>query len=146
VLARRANGEVWASGDNRYGQLGDGTIVTHAKIVPCYASDGNPIVSAAAIVAGRDHSVVLLNNGLVLSSGANHFGQLGVGHYFDSLVFTPAVWADKSLVEHIVGLEARDDYTMLLRADDTRWLAGRYPKLSIKPDGKVVTYKSFVEF
>jgi alpha-tubulin suppressor-like RCC1 family protein len=146
VLARRANGEVWAAGDNRFGQLGDGTTQTQVRFVPCIDSQQRPIVSAAAIVAGRDHSLILLESGLVLSAGANHNGQLGIGHYLNASLFSPALYSDRSLVAHIVGIEAKDDYSMLLRADETRWLAGRYPKLSIKPNGKVVTYKEFVEF
>jgi hypothetical protein len=55
-------------------------------------------------------------------------------------------YADGTTVSHIVGIEAHDDYSLLLRQDDTRWLAGRYPKLSIKPNGKIVTFPAFIEF
>lgn len=146
VLARRANGEVWSAGDNQFGQLGDGSTKTRVRFVPCLDAQRQPIVSAAAIVAGRDHSVILLENGMVLSAGANQYGQLGIGNAINAIWFTPALSPDRTLVKHIVGIEAKDDYTMLLRADDTHWLSGRYPKLSINPNAKVVIYKEFVEF
>lgn len=146
VLARRANGEVWSAGDNRFGQLGDGTTQQRARFVPCLDAQHHPIVDAAAIVAGRDHSVILLENGQVMSAGANQYGQLGLGHSVDTSVFTAALSPEANRIEHIVGIEAQDDYTMLLRADETKWLAGRYPKLSINPKAKVITYQEFVEF
>jgi alpha-tubulin suppressor-like RCC1 family protein len=146
VLARRANGEVWAAGDNSHGQLGDGTQQTQARFVPCLLTNGEPIRLAAAMVAGRDHSVILLETGVVLSAGCNQYGQLGQGDNQDTSYFSPSVYSDNSVLSHIVGIEAKDDYTLLLRQDDTRWLAGRYPKLSIKPNGKIVTYNSFIEF
>jgi len=146
VLARRANGEVWAAGDNAHGQLGDGSSKTKARFVPCVLENGEPIRLAAAIVAGRDHSVVLLETGVVMTAGNNVHGQLGQGHRRDQQYFAPVVYADNTSITHIVGIEAKDDYTLLLRQDDTRWLAGRYPKLSIKPNGKIVTYNAFIEF
>jgi alpha-tubulin suppressor-like RCC1 family protein len=146
VLARRANGEVWSAGDNRFGQLGDGTTQQRARFVPCLDANHQPILDAAAIVAGRDHSVILLENGRVMSAGANQYGQLGLGHSVNTSVFTAALSPEANRIEHIVGIEARDDYTMLLRADETKWLAGRYPKLSINPKAKLITYQEFVEF
>lgn len=148
VLARRANGEVWAAGDNAHGQLGDGAGArkTQARFVPCVLENGEPIRLAAAVVAGRDHSVILLETGIVMTAGSNIHGQLGQGHRQERAYFAPVVYADNSAITHIAGIEAKDDYTLLLRQDDTRWLAGRYPKLSIKPNGKVVIFDAFIEF
>lgn len=146
VLARRANGEVWAAGDNTYGQLGHRTLQTQARFVPCLLEQGEPIRLAAAIVAGRDHSLILLETGVVMSAGRNQHGQLGQGHRQDRAYFSPCVYADGSVLSHIVGIESNDNYSLLLRQDETRWLAGRYPKLSIFPDGKIVTFNSFIEF
>jgi alpha-tubulin suppressor-like RCC1 family protein len=147
VLARRANGEVWAAGDNTFGQLGAAVErQTQARFVPCVLANGEPIRLAAAIVAGRDHSIILLETGVVMTAGSNQYGQLGQGDRRDRVHFAPVVYADGTSVSNMVGIEAKEDYTLLLRQDDTRWLAGRYPKLSIKPSGKIVTYDAFIEF
>ncbi len=147
VLARRANGEVWAAGDNTFGQLGNAVRQTQARFVPCVLANGEPIRLAAAIVAGRDHSLVLLETGVVMTAGRNQHGQLGQSHRNEVVdYFAPVQYADGTTVSHIVGIEAHDDYSLLLRQDDTRWLAGRYPKLSIKPNGKIVTFPAFIEF
>jgi len=146
VLARRANGEVWAAGDNTFGQLGNGSVQTKARFVPCIVANGEPIRLAAAIVAGRDHSVILLETGIVMTAGHNVHGQLGQSHRQDRHYFAPVVYSDNTPITHIIGVEAKDDYTLLLRQDDTRWLAGRFPKLSIKPNGKIVTHDAFIEF
>jgi alpha-tubulin suppressor-like RCC1 family protein len=147
VLARRANGEVWAAGDNTFGQLGAAVErQTQARFVPCVLANGSPIRLAAAIVAGRDHSIILLETGVVMTAGSNQYGQLGQGNRRDRAHFAPVVYADGASISNMVGIEAKEDYTLLLRQDDTRWLAGRYPKLSIKPNGKIVTYDAFIEF
>lgn len=146
VLARLKNGQLWAAGGNDHGQLGDGTRQTRARFVPCSDHTGQPVHQVAAVVAGRAHSLMLLENGSVWAAGANDHGQLGSGNREDQTHFTRCVYPDKVPVRNIIGIEAHDDYSLLLRADDFRFLAGRYPKASIVPGSKIITHPYFVEF
>lgn len=67
------DGSVWAFGDNRQGQLGDGTLIDRS--VPAQVQDfDGPIRTVAA---GRNHSVALGENGRVYTWGANDRDQLG---------------------------------------------------------------------
>lgn len=73
-LAVRADGTVWAWGNNSFGEIGDGTTMrrTTAVRVP-------GISTAVAVGAGRNHSLALLANGTVRAWGRNTSGQLGDG-------------------------------------------------------------------
>ena len=73
-LAVRADGTVWAWGQNASGQLGDGTFTSR---------DTPGVVSAAprlqSLVAGARHSLGLTAAGAVWAWGDNTSGQLGEG-------------------------------------------------------------------
>jgi alpha-tubulin suppressor-like RCC1 family protein len=73
-LALLSNGTVMAWGENKAGQLGDGT--TNGSDVPVPVSGLSGVV---AIAAGFSHSLALLGNGTVMAWGANSEGQLGDG-------------------------------------------------------------------
>jgi len=73
-LALARDGTVWAWGDNRDGQLGNGT--TNAAIAPVRVSG---LSGVRAIAAGRGVSLALTGDGTVWAWGDNTFGQLGTG-------------------------------------------------------------------
>jgi alpha-tubulin suppressor-like RCC1 family protein len=75
LLALLGNGTVMALGDNRFGQLGDGS--TAIDSVTPVAVKG--LSGVKAIAAGYSHSMALLENGTVVTWGSDKFGQLGVG-------------------------------------------------------------------
>lgn len=68
------NGEVFAAGDNRHGQLGIG----HKKDVNAAVRVG---ISAKvkAVAAGCTHSLMITESGDVYAAGDNNHGQLGTG-------------------------------------------------------------------
>ena len=74
ALMIRADGSVWAWGDNGQGQLGDGTADNQLNPVPTTVTS-----NAIDLAGGLEHSLVLLDNGAVMSAGFNQFGQLGQG-------------------------------------------------------------------
>ena len=66
------DGSVWATGQNFYGNLGDGTATERHDFVQ--VSGG-----VEAMVAGCCcyHSMVLKQNGTAFTTGRNQYGQLG---------------------------------------------------------------------
>lgn len=74
VLTR--SGRVLAWGDNRNGQLGNGTYHSSALPVAVKLPHGVEII---AIGGGSQHSLALTSGGRVLAWGYNAFGQLGTG-------------------------------------------------------------------
>ncbi len=72
ALILRADGTVWAIGDNAYGQLGNGTYTD--SDVPVQVQG---ITNAVAVYAGPTHSVVCTEDYKVYVWGNNAQGQLG---------------------------------------------------------------------
>jgi alpha-tubulin suppressor-like RCC1 family protein len=75
-LARTADGNLYAWGDNNHGELGDGTNAAKAVPVRVSAPDG---VTFAAIEASYDNSFALTPAGKVYAWGWNYDGTLGIG-------------------------------------------------------------------
>ncbi len=74
-LALLHDGTVVASGENGFGELGDGT-GGGSSDVPVAVSG---LSEVTAIAAGGNHSLALLRDGTVMAWGYNAFGQLGDG-------------------------------------------------------------------
>jgi alpha-tubulin suppressor-like RCC1 family protein len=85
-LAVDTAGNVWAWGDNAYGQLGDNTTTPHA--VPAQIAG---IAGVDGVIAGESHVLALLDDGTVRAWGYNIRGQLGVGDATDRWVPTQVV-------------------------------------------------------
>jgi alpha-tubulin suppressor-like RCC1 family protein len=73
-LALRADGTVWAWGDNGQGQLG----VSDRRLGPVPAAVPG-VADAVAVAAGADFSLALGSDGSLWAWGANDSGQLGDG-------------------------------------------------------------------
>ena len=108
---------LWACGDNRYGQLGDGT--TTNRSTPVKVMDGVAFVSA-----GGDHSMILKTDGTLWACGYNRYGQLGDGTTTNRS--TPV-----KVMDGVAFVSAGGDHSMILKTDGTLWACGynRYGQL-----------------
>ena len=73
-LALRADGTVWAWGQNDQGQLGDGSLVDRATPVQV-----SQLTGVAAIATGWKHSLAVRSDGTLWVWGANDGGRFGNG-------------------------------------------------------------------
>jgi len=77
TLVRRSNGQIASWGYRAEGQGGDGNFGNpSASVAQVTLPEGH---TATAVAAGGFHALALLDNGDVLSWGANDAGQLGLG-------------------------------------------------------------------
>jgi alpha-tubulin suppressor-like RCC1 family protein len=85
TLAFKNNSSAYAWGNNGYGQLGNYTVTPSAVPVQVYkyALDkvtlNGPLTRVAAVSAGGNHSLAIVNDGTVWAWGDNALGQLGDG-------------------------------------------------------------------
>ena len=113
-LALRADGSVWAWGDNSHGQLGLGHDEDSEtpQLVP-------GVADVVAIAAGDDHSLALARDGSVWAWGDNARGQLGDG------TVTPRSTPVPVPVSGILALAAGAEHSLALHSDGTLIAWGR---------------------
>lgn len=95
-LALRADGTVWAWGNNDYGQLGDGT--TSNGYYPVRVSG---LTGVTQVAGGSQHALAVKSDGTVWAWGNNIYGQLGDGTKTSS--YTPVQVTGLTGVTQVVG-------------------------------------------
>ena len=78
-LVLLADGTVTAWGDNQNGQLGDNSTGSRASPSLVQNSSSGAFGGAISIAAGENHSLAVVESGLVYAWGYNMNGQLGLG-------------------------------------------------------------------
>ena len=117
TIVLKNDGTVWATGDNNDGQLGIGSF--DQQITLTAMTDFNSSITALA--AGGFYSLVLKNDGTVWATGANDFGQLGIGTLDPQLTLTAMTDFNSS----ITALAAGFYHSLVLKSDGTVWATGR---------------------
>ncbi len=113
-LAIKADGTLWAWGDNSNGQLGDGTTIS-SNIPVQIGIESN----WASIDGALNHSMAIKSDGTLWTWGRNNIGQLGDGTITDNYIPTKVGSAsDWSAVS------AGDYHSMGLKVDGTLWSWG----------------------
>jgi alpha-tubulin suppressor-like RCC1 family protein len=121
-LALLADGTVMAWGDDRGGELGNGTLGSVSDVpVPVSGLSGVTAISASegTSIEGEVHSLALLDSGTVMSWGNNERGALGIGKA-GGLHSTPvAVHA----LSHVVAIATgtRDSLALLENGTAMAW-------------------------
>jgi alpha-tubulin suppressor-like RCC1 family protein len=127
-LALDSSGNVWAWGDNEFGQLGSnlsGNVRSSAVPVRNDAlfaqvnQHGQPPIKA--IASGNDHNLALDSGGGLWAWGLNHSGQLGLGSNGNSIIASPIL----SLREMgIKAIAAGGDQSFALDGENNVWAWG----------------------
>lgn len=109
-----ANGDIYSTGRNDWGQLGNGTFVSSST--PVAVAGG---YSAIAVSAGVDHSLALLNTGTVIAWGSNTAGQLGNGSTITSNIPVSVIG-----LTNVIAISAGNVFSLALKSDGTVWAWG----------------------
>lgn len=122
TLALDTDGQVWAWGYNRYGQLGQGTpgsdtLNEEPLSVPTLVPG---ITDAVYVTRGYDHSLVLHQDGSVSAFGRNRYGQLGDGTTEENDIPTKI-----QNLPAIVQIDAGSGFVVALDEDGRLWSWGR---------------------
>ena len=114
-------GAVYATGSNKFGQLGDGTTRSWSSFAQVMSKGKKAIAMAAA--AGDVHTMLLVNDGTVWSAGRNSNGQLGDGTTLDRSDFVKAM-AGSIVLREVKALAAGGYHSLVLKEDDSVWATG----------------------
>jgi alpha-tubulin suppressor-like RCC1 family protein len=114
-LWQDGNGRLSLWGENKFGQLGDGTTSSRFQMKRVPGLPG-PIISAA--LSGR-HGVVVTESGDVYAWGDNDAGQVGVAQ--PAVVLTPQ---SVSGLSGVIRVAAGDSHNLALSSDGTVWSWG----------------------
>jgi len=109
---------VW--GEDKYGQLGDGSKESKLSPIPLANLTGVRMVAMGGLASLTGHTLVLLANGTVMVMGDNGHGQLGLGDTTDRLVPTPLPGAG-----NIAALSASGTHSLALSSDGNVYSWGR---------------------
>jgi alpha-tubulin suppressor-like RCC1 family protein len=115
-LALDADGQVWAWGDNAYGQLGDGTTTGRSTPAPV---PGLPPIAKISAGLNAVSSLALDTDGRIWAWGWNGLGQLGDGTTTDR--HTPVL---VPMPETMVDVLASDAFTVALGESGTAYAWG----------------------
>ncbi|HQF53698.1 MAG TPA: hypothetical protein PK208_01135 [Fibrobacteria bacterium] len=116
------DGTVSAVGWNAYGQLGTGGTDDVLSMVKL-RRDGETISGVRQVAAGRYHSLLLLSDGTVLTTGRNGGGQLGVGNTATQYAWSEAR-TETETVTNAVAIAGGMEHSLILLADGTVLAAG----------------------
>jgi alpha-tubulin suppressor-like RCC1 family protein len=131
------NGEIWSWGDNAFGQLGIGNVVSTMIPTVVIQDNGNPLTNIVSISAGSFHTLALSNDGYIWAFGDNENGQLGNG--------SNAALSKPAKVQHpdngqplseIVYIAAGTSHSLALQNSGNIWAWGnnKYGQLGIGSD------------
>jgi len=114
TVVLKADGTVWTWGENKYGQLGDGT--TADRFAPVQVPG---LTGVTAIAAGNWQTFALKQDGTVWAWGRNWNGWLGVGGSNNCL--TPL---QVPALSGVTAIAAGGSHTFALKRDGTVWAWG----------------------
>ncbi len=109
----KADGSLWAMGDNGAGFLGDGTLEN--AIQPKQIVVGGVV----DVAAGENHTVFLKDDGSLWGFGYNMHGQLGDGNE-NNVVTLP----EKLVANGVTAIAAGMDHSLFLKSDGSLWGMG----------------------
>ena len=107
-------GYIWATGWNKFGQLGDKSTSDRTKFIKVISHR----TEAVAVAAGDSHSIVLEQDGSVWATGRNSNGQLGDGSKIDKNTFVKVMSGGAA---HVA---AGGYHSMVIKQDGSVWATG----------------------
>lgn len=125
MLALKTNGSLWAWGENRYGQLGDGTTIDQNVRAVFSGVQVGTTTDWQAVTAGGNHTLAFKTDGSLWGWGDNSSGQLGDGERTQSNPIQVGLATDwQSVTAAEGGWSELRNYSLALKTDGSLWAWG----------------------
>src|ERR1035437_538114 len=114
-LFLKSDGSLWAMGDNRYGQLGDGIFISSA---PYGVNVPEQIVANGItnIAAGGAYNLILKSDGSLWAMGANNYGQLGDGTFIPTFPYGVNL-PEQIVANGVTNIAAGGSHSLFVKSD-----------------------------
>ena len=126
-LALKADGSVWAWGDNTGGQLGDGTTTQRTSPVQVVGvGGGGYLTGVVAASAGEGHSLAAKANGTVFAWGTTARGSWGMeATHGQRHAGAGEGWgSEQGYLSGVAAVSGGQDHSLALKSDGTVWAWG----------------------
>ena len=110
TVAIKSDGSLWAWGDGKDGQLGDGTAAI--KYTPVKVMD-----DVISVSAGSDHTMAILSDNSLWAWGNNECGQIGDGTTTNKL-------EPVKIMDDVIAVSASGGHTVAIKSDNSLWAWG----------------------
>jgi len=126
TIVLKADGTVWASGQNNVGQCGiDSTVANIGKLTPVKTDKGANLNNIVKIVSGLEYTLALTKDGKVYGWGLNSNGQLGINSKTNQ--FTATYMLDEegeNPVTDVIDIAAGDCFSTILKSNGELYTVG----------------------
>ena len=112
TLFLKSDNTLWATGYNKYGQLGDGTTINRESPVQVFTD-------VDSIISGYNSTFVIRKDKTLWVTGENRDGHFGLGDTLNRASFTQI-----PDINNIKGISVGFDHTMIIKANGALWGAG----------------------
>lgn len=119
TLILLSDGSVRATGLNTNGQMGLENTTNQTSFVTIYNPSTNSNIKCRAININSSYSQLLLEDGTILVSGLNNFGQLGNGTYTQSLKFVKMLDSTGAIMTDVYRLAENDQVPFVIPGSPT---------------------------
>ena len=113
TMVLKQDDSLWATGDNAYGQLGDGSPSDYRRRSFKQAFQ-QILTGVKTVAAGRYRTMVVKQDGSLWVTGHDEYGQLGDGSIASRNTF-------KQVMNGVKAVSTGGFYTMVVKQDGTLW-------------------------
>jgi alpha-tubulin suppressor-like RCC1 family protein len=124
TCARTSDSAAWCWGDNRHGQLGDGTTTDRHRPRRVRQAGGTPLADVVAVSAGSGFACAVTSGGAVWCWGDNGYGQLGNGVTSGGDHPVRVRWGDGEFLEGATAVSTADGHACARTSDGAAWCWG----------------------
>ncbi len=125
TMILKTNGDLWAVGFNRYGQLGDGSTANKQFPVQVKINENTPMIEVDQISVGDEHTVILKENGELWAVGYNTYGQLGDGSTAHKQFPVQVKIDENTPMTEVAQVAAGGNHTVILKENGDLWAVGK---------------------